>query len=49
MAPNCCCQCGLADTASLPALEELAGIYRLVSNLWYRRLALARRHLPPAH
>lgn len=42
-------QCGLADMASLPELEELAGIYRLVSNLWHRRLALARRHLRPAN
>ncbi|HEV2702648.1 MAG TPA: phosphotransferase [Steroidobacteraceae bacterium] len=41
--------CGLAESASLPELEELAGIYRLLSNLWYRRLALARRHLRPAH
>ena len=42
-------ECGLADAASLPELEELAGIYRLLSNLWYRRLALARRHPRPAH
>ncbi len=42
-------RCGLADSASLPELEELAGIYRLLSNLWYRRLALARRHLRPAN
>jgi aminoglycoside phosphotransferase (APT) family kinase protein len=42
-------RCGLADSASLPELEELAGIYRLLSNLWYRRLALARRHPRPAH
>ena len=41
--------CGLADSASLPELEELAGVYRLLTNLWYRRLALARRHPRPAH
>jgi thiamine kinase len=41
--------CGLADSASLLDLEELARVYRLLSNLWYRRLALARRHRPPAH
>jgi aminoglycoside phosphotransferase (APT) family kinase protein len=41
--------CGLSESASLPELEDLSGIYRLVSNLWYRRLALARRHPPPAH
>lgn len=42
-------QCGLDESASLPELEELAGVYRLLSNLWYRRLALARRHPRPAH
>jgi aminoglycoside phosphotransferase (APT) family kinase protein len=42
-------QCALADSASLPELEDLAGIYRLLSNLWFRRLALARRHPRPAH
>ncbi len=41
--------CGLDEAASLPELEELAGVYRLLSNLWYRRLALARRHPRPAH
>jgi aminoglycoside phosphotransferase (APT) family kinase protein len=41
--------CGLAESASLPELEDLAGIYRLLSNLWYRRLALARHHPRPAH
>lgn len=41
--------CGLSGAASLAALEELAWVYRLLSNLWYRRLALARRHPPPAH
>ena len=30
-------------------LEELAWVYRLLSNLWHRSLALARRHPPPAH
>jgi aminoglycoside phosphotransferase (APT) family kinase protein len=37
-------RCGLAESASLPELADLAGIYRLLSTLWYRRLALARRH-----
>ena len=41
--------CGLSCRASLAALEELAWVYHLLSKLWYRRLALARRHLPPAH
>jgi aminoglycoside phosphotransferase (APT) family kinase protein len=41
--------CGLAGSATLPDLEDLARVYRLLSNLWYRRLALARRHPPPAH
>jgi aminoglycoside phosphotransferase (APT) family kinase protein len=41
--------CGLSESASLPELEDLSGIYRLLSNLWYRRLALARRHPRPAH
>jgi thiamine kinase len=41
--------CGLAAVASLPALEELAWVYRLLSDLWCRRLELARRHPPPAH
>jgi aminoglycoside phosphotransferase (APT) family kinase protein len=42
-------RCGLAGTASMVDLEDLARVYRLLSNLWYRRLALARRHPPPAH
>jgi aminoglycoside phosphotransferase (APT) family kinase protein len=41
--------CGLSAVASLTALEDLAWVYRLLSELWYRRLVLARRHLPPAH
>jgi thiamine kinase len=41
--------CGLSGSASVPALQDLAWVYRLLSNLWYRRLALARRHPPPAH
>ncbi len=41
--------CGLSGLASLPALEELAWVYRLLSDLWGRRLELARRHPPPAH
>jgi aminoglycoside phosphotransferase (APT) family kinase protein len=42
-------RCGLAESASLPELEDLARVYRLLSQLWYRRLALARRHPRPAH
>jgi aminoglycoside phosphotransferase (APT) family kinase protein len=42
-------RCGMAGTASLVDLEDLARVYRLLSNLWYRRLALARRHPRPAH
>ncbi|HEY1900379.1 MAG TPA: phosphotransferase [Steroidobacteraceae bacterium] len=42
-------QCGLAGSAPLEALEDLAWVYRLISDLWYRRLALARLHRPPAH
>jgi thiamine kinase len=41
--------CDLAASAGLEALDELAGVYRLATDLWYRRLALARRHPPPAH
>jgi len=41
--------CGLSAVAGLPALEELAWVYRLLSDLWCRRLELARRHPPPAH
>ena len=40
---------GLPGSVTLPVLEDLAGVYRLLSNLWYRRLELARRHPPPAH
>jgi aminoglycoside phosphotransferase (APT) family kinase protein len=42
-------RCGLAGSATLPVLEDLAWVYGLLSNLWYRRLELARRHPPPAH
>jgi thiamine kinase len=41
--------CGLSALAGLPALEELAWVYRLLSDLWCRRLELARRHPRPAH
>jgi aminoglycoside phosphotransferase (APT) family kinase protein len=41
--------CGLAASVSLPALQDLAWVYGLLSTLWNRRLALARRHPPPAH
>ena len=39
--------CGLAASVSLPALQDLAWVYGLLSTLWNRRLALARRHPPP--
>jgi aminoglycoside phosphotransferase (APT) family kinase protein len=42
-------RCGLPGSVKLPVLEDLAWVYRLLSNLWYRRLELARRHPPPAH
>jgi aminoglycoside phosphotransferase (APT) family kinase protein len=42
-------RCGLPGSVTLAVLEDLAGVYRLLSNLWYRRLELARRHPPPAH
>jgi thiamine kinase len=42
-------RCGLSGSASLSALEDLAWVYRFLSELWYRCLALARRHPPPAH
>lgn len=42
-------RCAMVGSASLVDLEDLARVYRLLSNLWYRRLALARRHPPPAH
>jgi hypothetical protein len=41
--------CGLAGSVSLPVLEELAWVYRLLSDMWYRRLTLAPRHPAPAH
>jgi thiamine kinase len=41
--------CGLVGSVTMATLEELAGVYRLASDLWYRRLELARRHPPPAH
>jgi aminoglycoside phosphotransferase (APT) family kinase protein len=41
--------CGLVGSATLLDLQDLASVYRLLSSLWYRRLALARRHPPPAH
>lgn len=41
--------CGLAGSATLDSLGQLAGVYRLASDLWYRRLELARRHPAPAH
>lgn len=42
-------RCGLSASATLPVLEDLAWVYSLLSDLWYRRLELARRHPPPAH
>jgi aminoglycoside phosphotransferase (APT) family kinase protein len=42
-------RCGLPESVTLPVLEDLAWVYGLLSNLWYRRLELARRHPPPAH
>jgi aminoglycoside phosphotransferase (APT) family kinase protein len=42
-------RCGLPGSVTLAVLEELAWVYRLLSNMWYRRLELARRHPPPAH
>ncbi len=42
-------RCGLPASVTVPVLEDLAWVYRLLSNLWYRRLELARRHPPPAH
>jgi thiamine kinase len=41
--------CGLAGSAKVGALTALAGVYRLASDLWYRRLELARPHPAPAH
>jgi thiamine kinase len=42
-------RCGLPGSATVPVLEDLAWVYCLLSNLWNRRLELARRHPPPAH
>ena len=42
-------RCGLPASVTVSVLEDLAWVYRLLSNLWYRRLELARRHPPPAH
>jgi aminoglycoside phosphotransferase (APT) family kinase protein len=41
--------CGLPGSVSLPGLQDLAWVYGLLSTLWNRRVALARRHPPPAH
>ncbi|HTV78947.1 MAG TPA: choline/ethanolamine kinase family protein [Steroidobacteraceae bacterium] len=41
--------CGLAARVPLSALQALVSVYRLASDLWWRRLELARRHPPPAH
>jgi thiamine kinase-like enzyme len=41
--------CGLGGAVTVASLEDLAGVYRLAADLWYRRLELARRHPPPAH
>ena len=41
--------CGLAGSVTVATLEDLACVYRLAADLWYRRLELARRHPPPAH
>ncbi len=40
---------GLPAAVALPVLEDLAWVYQLLSQLWFRRLALARRYPPPAH
>jgi thiamine kinase len=42
-------RCGLPESVTPAVLEELAWVYRVLSNLWYLRLELARRHPPPAH
>lgn len=39
-------RCGLPGSVKRAVLEDLAGVYRLLSSLWYRRLELARRHPP---
>jgi thiamine kinase len=41
--------CGLAGCVTVASLTDLACVYRLASDLWFRRLELARRHPPPAH
>lgn len=41
--------CGLDGAVAVAGLEDLACVYRLAADLWYRRLELARRHPPPAH
>ncbi len=48
-APQLLRRCGLPQTVKPSELEDLASVYRLLSSLWYQRLALARRHPPPAH
>jgi aminoglycoside phosphotransferase (APT) family kinase protein len=42
-------RCGLPASVSVLDLENFAWVYRFLSNLWHRRLALARRYPPPAH
>lgn len=42
-------RCGLPGSVTLAVLEDLAWVYHLLSKVWYLRLELARRHLPPAH
>ena len=42
-------RCGLPASVTVSVLEDLAWVYGLLSNLWYLRLELARRHPPPAH
>jgi thiamine kinase len=41
--------CGLGGAVTVAALTDLARVYRLAADLWYRRLELARRHPAPAH
>jgi aminoglycoside phosphotransferase (APT) family kinase protein len=42
-------RCGLPGSVSVLDLEDYAWVYRFLSNLWHRRLALARHYPPPAH
>jgi thiamine kinase len=42
-------RCGLSGSVSVVQLADFAWVYRLLSDLWFRRVALARRHPPPAH